>query len=44
MHVDLLLSGGTLIPVDPARSIIEDGVWHVSISTTCWTVPSARPS
>jgi cytosine/adenosine deaminase-related metal-dependent hydrolase len=25
MEVDLLLSGGTIIPVDPARTIIEDG-------------------
>eukprot|EP01037_Dinobryon_pediforme_P001519 gene1519-1542_t len=30
MEVDLLLSGGTIIPVDPARSTIEDGAVAIS--------------
>ena len=30
MEVDLLLSGGTVIQVDPARSIIEDGAVAIS--------------
>jgi 5-methylthioadenosine/S-adenosylhomocysteine deaminase len=30
MEVDLLLSGGTIIPVDPCRSIIEDGAVAIS--------------